>query len=333
MEGSRMNAQANPLRLGQGAVSVASSFPFQADASCGKLAFSGNTVSAPSLWPVELFNELDVSLDPEAKVLWSHMRPDGPPSFTRGLLHDIAGVQQVIADLFDAAAPDAPPLHYYVLASRLDGIFNLGGHLGYFADCIRRQDRPALLQYGHDCISVLHNNAMAFGLPVITIALVQGDALGGGFEAALSCDLIIAERGTKFGLPEILFNLFPGMGAYSFLSRRVGPMRAEQMIFSGRLYTAEELHEMGLVTVLADVGTGEAVARKYIRDNDRRRASHRSIYDVRRAVNPLDFAELEKIVNIWVDNALEIEGIDLRKMERLVAAQERRTKLAALRAG
>ena len=58
----------------------------------------------------------------------------------------------------------------------------------------------------------------SFNLPFTTISLVQGDALGGGFEAALCGDIIIAEKQARFGFPEVLFNLFPGMGAYNSCS-------------------------------------------------------------------------------------------------------------------
>ena len=61
-----------------------------------------------------------------------------------------------------------------------------------------------------------------FGLPIVTISLVRGNALGGGFEIALSGDVIIAERSAMMGFPEILFNCFPGMGAFQTLSSRVG---------------------------------------------------------------------------------------------------------------
>ena len=69
---------------------------------------------------------------------------------------------------------------------------------------------------------ILHRNMLGLGLPLITIALVQGEALGGGFESILSFDVVIAERDARFGLPEAMFGLFPGMGAHSFLSRRLG---------------------------------------------------------------------------------------------------------------
>lgn len=67
-----------------------------------------------------------------------------------------------------------------------------------------------------------------FDTDLTTVSLIQGDALGGGFEASLSSNLIIAERGVKMGLPEVIFNLFPGMGAYSILSRKVGAATAEK---------------------------------------------------------------------------------------------------------
>ena len=59
------------------------------------------------------------------------------------------------------------------------------------------------------------------------------------------------------GLPEILFNLFPGMGAYSLLARRLGMKKAEEMILSGKIFEARELHEMGVVDMIVPSGEGE----------------------------------------------------------------------------
>src|SRR5207249_864252 len=81
--------------------------------------------------------------------------------------------------------------------------------------------------------------------------------IGGGFECAMSSDIIVAEESAQLGLPEILFNLFPGMGAYSLLSRRIGARAAEELILSGRVLSAAKLHEMGIVDVLAPNGGGE----------------------------------------------------------------------------
>ena len=76
-------------------------------------------------------------------------------------------------------------LKYLVLGSRFPGVFNLGGDLNLFAGFIAAGDRDGLVRYGRDCVSILHNNLRRLELPIVTIALVQGDALGGGFEAVL----------------------------------------------------------------------------------------------------------------------------------------------------
>ncbi len=249
------------------------------------------------------------------------MRPQERPSFTPGLLSDLADMQRSLSAMF---AGGERPVRYYVLGSELPGIFNLGGDLTVLADKIRAHDGEALRRYALACIDVLYNNAVSFNLPVVTIAMVQGDALGGGFEAALSCDVIIAEKGARFGLPEVLFNLFPGMGAYSFLSRRLDGARAEKMILSGKIYSAEELHEMGLVQVLAEPGRGEEAVRDFIERNARRHNSQSAVFRAGRRVSPLSYDELRDVTDIWVEAALNLGESDLRKMARLTSAQNRR---------
>jgi len=206
----------------------------------------------------------------------------------------------------------------------MPGIFNLGGDLSLFAELIRRHDRAALTAYARACVAEVHANSVAFDLPIITISLVQGDALGGGFEAALSSNVIIADRSAKFGLPEIMFNLFPGMGAYNFIARRTNAATAERMIMSGRIHTGAELYDMGIVDVLAEDGQGEEALNDYVHKNARRHAAHRAIYQARQRVNPITLQDLNDITDLWVDTALTLSPPDLKMMDRLVAAQGRR---------
>jgi DSF synthase len=269
------------------------------------------------------YDNLDVELDPHTGTYWCFLRPTGRPSFTPALLRDITDMQHSLRRLF-AQRPEQRPFRYFVFASRTPGIYNLGGDLGLFADKIRARDETSMRRYAHTAIEAIHRNTTAFDLPVVTMALVQGDALGGGFECALSLDLIVAERSARMGLPEILFNLFPGMGAYSFLSRRLDAVRAEKMITSGRIYTAEELYEMGVVDVLADDGYGQAAVSEYIERNGRKHNAHLAMYRARRRVKPVTLEELRDVVDIWVDAALQLGPSDLRKMAHLTAAQDRR---------
>jgi DSF synthase len=208
-----------------------------------------------------------------------------------------------------------------VIASTVPHVFNLGGDLDLFRSLALTGDRGGLMDYARGCIDALYANIAHFGQDVTTISLVQGEALGGGFETALSSDVVIAERGTRMGFPEILCNLFPGMGAYSLLSRKLDPKRAEKMILSGKIYTAEELYDMGLVDILVEEGEGETAVYEYIKRENRARNGFRAVRRVRDDSNPITYEELLHIVEIWVDTVLKLERRDLRMMERLVARQ------------
>jgi DSF synthase len=269
--------------------------------------------------------EMDLFWDRTAKLYWQYMRPAGRASFTFGLLSDLREALFFLTDMYAEATPADPhPVRYSILASRIPGIFNLGGDLPQFAELIRSRDRSVLRRYAHACIEVQYPRATNVGLPLIGIALVQGDALGGGFEAALACNVIVAEKRAKFGLPEILFNLFPGMGALSFLTRRIGMVEAERMVFSGRIYSAEELHAMGVVDVLAEDGEGEKAVQDYIARIDRGFATRLAVYGSRQTIHPVTREELMQITERWVDAAIALAPADIRKMERLASAQDRR---------
>ncbi len=275
------------------------------------------------------YDNLLIEIDTTSATCWCSMDPVGKPSYTHELMHDITRLQNSITQTFASLpGPEAAPFAWFVMASAVPGIYNLGGDLGHFAERIRSRDLDAMRHYGHVAVEAIHRNAVAFDSPVVTMALVQGDALGGGFEHALSFDLIVAERSAKMGLPEILFNMFPGMGAYSFLSRRMSRDRAEALILSGRIHTAEELHAMGVVDVLAEDGQGQWAAIDYISRHSRKQNAHQALYRARRRVNPVTLGELYDVVDIWAEAALNLTEADLRKMDRLCAAQQRR--LAAL---
>ncbi|MFD4970918.1 enoyl-CoA hydratase/isomerase family protein [Streptomyces sp. NPDC058424] len=91
-------------------------------------------------------------------------------------------------------------------------------------------------------------------LPMPTIAAVHGFALGGGFELALSCDVIVADRTAVVGLPEVSVGVIPGGGGTQLLPRRVGAARAAELIFTARRLEAPEAAELGLVDRLVDEG-------------------------------------------------------------------------------
>jgi len=266
--------------------------------------------------------EMEFVADREQGIFWEYMAPKGRPSFTLRLLREMKQIHGYLQRL--TAYEGACPFRYLVTGSRLPGIFNLGGDLPRFAELIRAGDRNTLLRYAQACVQVQHGRATDLQLPIRTISLVQGDALGGGFECALAGDVIIAERSATFALPEVLFGLFPGMGAYSFLTRRLNPVDAERMMLSGRLYTAPELHEAGLVDAVIDDGEGENGVCDFIHRERRLWHTQRAFHQMRERVSPVTESELMEITELWVDTALTLGEDELRKMERLARAQDHR---------
>jgi len=275
--------------------------------------------------PVELFKQFSTRFDPEYGVLWGFMRPTGRASFNLQLLDELSAFVRTIAESGGVVSQDAndEPIKYAVIASAVPGVFNLGGDLALFRDAVSEQNRKSLVQYGRRCIDNQYPWYCNFGLPMTTISLVQGDALGGGFECALSSTVLVAEESARMGFPEILFNLFPGMGAYSFLHRKVGRRVAEEMIGGGVIYSARQLYDMGVVDVITPDGTGEAAVYSFIRKHSKAGNARRGLETVRSSVDPLTHEELVRVVEIWADTALKLSSRDLKIMERLLRAQRR----------
>lgn len=219
-------------------------------------------------------------------------------------------------------------LRHFVLSSDASA-YNLGGDLDLFTRLIREGNRDRLLAYAQRCVEGVHHLHTGFGGDIRSIALIQGDALGGGLEMALACHTIVAEAGAGMGLPEVLFGLFPGMGAYSFLCRRVAPQLAEKIILDGRIYSAEEMHAMGVVDVLVKKGEGRKAVEDLIRQHQRIPQSYLAMNAARNLAQSVSYDELLEITKVWVDSALALGDKSLRTMDRLIKAQTRRASLDA----
>ena len=267
--------------------------------------------------------EVETRFDSETGAYWAFMNPKGRPCFTHSLLSDLLGYVDSIRCDSGTIWHDGEhhKIQYGVLASRRNNVFNLGGDLSLFRSLIDARDRDGLMHYGTKCIDALYPWHRNCEIDMTTIALVQGDALGGGFEAALSASVLIAEESARMGFPEILFNLFPGMGAYSFLLRKVGRRIADELITSGNVYTARDLFDKGVVDVITADGTGVAATDSYIRKHSRNANGRRAFERARGEVLPVTREELIRVVEVWTDAALKLQDRDLRMMERLVRAQ------------
>ena len=289
-------------------------------------------VDFPILTSLKSYSQLDLEFDAEIGTLFSWMNPSPRPCFNPTLLGEIQHAEKLIelhqGHFDDKGTPRR--IEHIVFASAVQGVYNLGGDLGMFMQAIMRRDREMLTRYGELCVDNQYRRATGFGANICTIALLQGKALGGGFEAALACDVIIAERSTTLAFPEILFNLFPGMGALTFLSRRIGMRKAEQIVESGQVYSATEMHAMGVIDEVVDDGFGLEATRRTIQTRQRRQNAYKAIQRAKHVIQPLCVEELRTVVGIWVDAAMRLEARDLRMMARLVKAQDKLVENASI---
>ena len=147
-----------------------------------------------------------------------------------------------------AAADDVRAV---VVSGHGERAFSAGSHIGEFEGLRGRVAEGKLL------LEKLVYRQLA-NLPMPTIAAIEGDALGGGLELALCCDIRIASERAKLGLPEVRLAVLPGSGGTQRLPRVVGPARAKELILTGRILGAAEAERIGLVNAV--VPAGEALA-------------------------------------------------------------------------
>ncbi len=245
-------------------------------------------------------------------------------NFSLDLLQDVGTFNQLLqANGMSWVSNGAKhQIQYAVLRSEHPDYFSLGGDLAYFRECIRQQNKQALSDYSMRCADMVYEWATMLNQQATTIALVQGRALGGGFETALASDFLIAEEHSEFGFPEILFGLFPCTGGMSLLARRVGVYEAERMMTNGRLYSAAELKEMGVVDELCPKGQGEIAVEKFIGMHAKHREARLMLKRSRYRLAPLDREELRTVVDEWVELAIGLGEADLRVMDMLIKMQQ-----------
>lgn len=159
---------------------------------------------------------------------------------------------QCLADACAAVADDRT-VRAVVLSSALEKAFCVGADLkernGFTDDELRAQR-----EVFRACFGGVH------ALPVPAVAAVEGFAMGGGFELALSCDLVVAGATAVFALPELGVGVIPGGGGTQLLSRRVGLNRAADVIFTGRRVDVREGERMGFVDRSVPAGQARATA-------------------------------------------------------------------------
>jgi DSF synthase len=212
-------------------------------------------------------------------------------------------------------------LKYVILTSAHKEVWNMGGDLEMFANSVLHRKEDVIKDYAHKCVEVLAVINNGFYNDVIVISVIQGNAFGGGFECALSGGYIIAEEHAKFCFPEVLFGTFPGMGAYSFLTRRLGFTKAHEMITSGKKWTAYEMQKLGLVNFVCKTGRASETILEKIEKNELK-----NVNPFEKICCQVSVVELKEIVDIWLETTLKLDTRKIEFMQKLADAQKAKMK-------
>jgi enoyl-CoA hydratase len=161
-------------------------------------------------------------------------------------------LSDALAELQAASAGD---IRAVVVSGRGDRAFSAGSHVGEF-EATRGPDGRARLAHEAGVARRLAE------LPMPTIAAIEGNALGGGLELALCCDIRVASERARLGLPEVRLAVIPGAGGTQRLPRAVGLAHAKELILTGRVVDADEAQRIGLVHEVVPAGDALARARE-----------------------------------------------------------------------
>ena len=264
----------------------------------------------------ERFTQLSGYYEAERHTVWMMLRAQPRPCFNHALIEEIMNLSWLVRQSGFA-------VDFWVTGSLVPEMYNVGGDLQFFVECIQHGRREALRAYARACVDCVHAASRGFDTGAISLAMVEGSALGGGFEAALAHHFVLAQRDARLGFPEIAFNLFPGMGGYSLVARRSGMKLAEELIYKGESHTAEWYEQHDLVDLLFEPGQSYVSTRTFIDTLRPKLNGVRAMLRARTRVLQLPRSELMDITEDWVDAAFCLEPKDIAYMERLVMLQNR----------
>ena len=202
---------------------------------------------------------------------------------------------------FAAALPElANKAHALIVHSTLKAGFSAGADLRELFQRGQEMEKDAAQRGVREFLKRIHSVMNALdAAPLTTIAAVHGVTFGGGFELALVCDIIIADRMARFCFPELRLGLIPGFGGIPRLKRDLGNAVVRDLLLTGRSFNVMKAQQIGLVSQIAAEGEALRVARataSQVGKFDRRTAATAKAF-----VKPIPYEELSREIDIFCD--------------------------------
>ncbi len=201
------------------------------------------------------------------------------------------------ASFFESAQANA---HALIIYSELKPGFCAGADLRELYQRSQTMDKAEAAQGVRSFLERIHRVLnLIDGAPLTTIAAVHGVTFGGGFELALACDLIIADKMARFCFPELRLGLIPGFGGIPRLKRDLGNAVVRDLLLTGRSFNAAKAQQIGLVSQV--VGEGEAMRAARAAAAQLGKFDRATVAAAKKFIKPIPHDELRREIDIFCD--------------------------------
>jgi enoyl-CoA hydratase/carnithine racemase len=220
-----------------------------------------------------------------------HREPNNEISSTT-----LAELEQFAAALEDFKA-DA---HALIVYSTLKSGFSAGADLRELYGWIKEYGRDEVANHARNYLERIHRVMNAIdACPLTTIAAVHGVTFGGGFELALTCDLIVADKMARFCFPELRLGLIPGYGGIPRLKRDLGNAVVRDLLLTGRSFNATKVQQIGLVSQV--VGEGEALRAARATAAQVGKFDRGTSATAKKFIKPVPYEELQREIDLFCE--------------------------------
>jgi enoyl-CoA hydratase len=194
--------------------------------------------------------------------------------------------------------------HALILYSAIKAGFSAGADLRELYDGVRQVGKAEAVQPVRKFLERIHRVMNTIdSCPLTTIAAVHGVVFGGGFELALTCDLIIADKMARFAFPELRLGLIPGWGGIPRLKRDLGNAVVRDLLLTGRSFNALKLQQAALISQV--VGEGEALKVARVTAAQIRKFDRRTATAAKQFIKPIPYEELAREIDIFCELFLQ----------------------------
>jgi len=190
--------------------------------------------------------------------------------------------------------------HVLIIYSKLKPGFCAGADLRELYQQSQTMDKAEAVKGVRDFLERIHRVLnLIDAAPLTTIAAVHGVTFGGGFELALACDLIIADKMARFCFPELRLGLIPGFGGIPRLKRDLGNAVVRDLLLTGRSFNATKAQQIGLVSQV--VGEGEALRAARAMATQLRKFDRATVATAKKFIKPIPHEELRQEIDIFCE--------------------------------